>query len=515
MTIEKGPTHLFDRCRVCTINRLLSLPASAFAMDRSQLPRTAFAFPDARQQALDAWADDALDRVLTHLSSAAARSPLPDRNESFGIEEAPIVPEQSVPETALLNEAETLLQGAMNPAHPGFMGHMDPMPATASVLGDLLAAAANNNMLSQEMAPTFTRLERRVTGTLARRFGLGPESGGVMTSGGSLANLHALAVARNTAFDDARRAGVGDRSPVLFASEAAHTSIQKAAMLLGLGTDAVLPIPTDAQRRMDPAALRTHIQASQTEGTVPFCVLATAGTTTTGSIDPLDSIADVADEHGLWLHVDAAYGGALTFSDTHRERLHGIERADSITFNPQKWAYVAKTCAMALFRDLSAMTDVFHVEAPYMREGTDVQNFGEMSVQGTRHADVLKLWMTLRHLGRAGLEQLIDESYRLTEYFVERVEERPELELAAEPEMNLICFRGVPEGRDPKAQDAWNANLQQHLLRKANVFLSLPRLNGRNWLRAVLLNPFTEPEHVDRLFEHIDRFVAQSQREAA
>ena len=477
-------------------------------MERTKLPRTAFASPDARQQALDAWAEDALDRMLTHLSNAAARSPLPDRDDNFGVEEASIVPEQSVPETALLDEAEALIQDAMNPAHPGFMGHMDPMPATASVLGDLMAAAANNNMLSQEMAPTFTRLEQQVTRGLARRFGLGPKSGGVMTSGGSLANLHALAVARNTAFDDARRAGVGNRSPVLFASEAAHTSILKAAMLLGLGTNAVVPIPTDAQRRMDPAALRTRIQAADDEGKEPFCVVATAGTTTTGSIDPLDSIADVADEHGLWLHVDAAYGGALTFSDTHRERLNGIERVDSITFNPQKWAYVAKTCAMALFRDLPAMTNVFHVEAPYMREGTDVQNLGEMSVQGTRHADVLKLWMTLRHLGRAGLEQLIDESYRLTKHFVDRVEERPELERATEPEMNLVCFRGVPDRFGSTAHDQWNADLQQYLLREANVFLSLPRLNGRNWLRAVLLNPFTESEHVNRLFEHVDRFVA-------
>lgn len=482
-------------------------------MDRSRLPRTAFASPDTRQQALDAWADDALDRMLTHLSNAAARPPLPDRDDHFGVEEVPIVPEQSVPETALLDEAEALLQGAMNPAHPGFIGHMDPMPATASVLGDLLAAAANNNMLSQEMSPTFTRLERQVTGALARRFGLGPESGGVMTSGGSLANLHALTVARNTAFDDVRRAGVGNRSPVLFASEAAHTSIQKAAMLLGLGTDAVVPIPTDAQRRMDPAALRTRIQAASAEGTVPFCVVATAGTTTTGSIDPLDSIANVTDKHGLWLHVDAAYGGALTFSDTHRERLKGIERADSITFNPQKWAYVAKTCAMALFRDLESMTEVFHVEAPYMREDTDVQNLGEMSVQGTRHADVLKLWLTLRHLGREGLEQLVDESYRLTEHFVDRVEERPELELATEPEMNLVCFRGKPDGLGCEARDRWNADVQQYLLREAETFLSLPRLDGRNWLRAVLLNPFTEPEHVNRLFEHIDRFVAHAPHE--
>lgn len=145
--------HLFGCYRVCRMDQPFSFLASAFAMDRTKPPPTAFAPPDARQQALDAWAEDALDRMLTHLSSAAARPPLPDRDDRFGGEEAPIVPEQSVSETALLDEAEALLQGAMNPAHPGFMGHMDPMPATASVLGDLLAAAANNNMLSQEMPP--------------------------------------------------------------------------------------------------------------------------------------------------------------------------------------------------------------------------------------------------------------------------------------------------------------------------------------------------------------------------
>jgi len=477
-------------------------------MKRSTLPPTSFADPETRQDTLDAWAEDALNRALDHLSSASARSPLPNTGEAdVELETIPVIPDQPVSEGMLLDEAEALLQGAMNPAHPGFMGHMDPMPASASVLGDLLAAAANNNMLSQEMAPTFTRLERRVTGALARRFGLGPESGGVMTSGGSLANLHALAVARNAAFDDARRTGVADQSPVLFASDAAHTSIQKAAMLLGLGTEAVIQVPTDEQRRMDTGALRERIRAADDEGKEPFCVVATAGTTTTGGIDPLDSIAAVAEELGLWLHVDAAYGGALMFSDQHRKRLRGIGRANSITFNPQKWAYVAKTSAMALFRDQASVTDAFHVEAPYMRDESEGQNLGEISVQGTRHADVLKLWMTLRHLGREGLQQLIDESYRLTEYFVARVNERPVLERATEPEMNLICFRGEPGGLGAEGRDRWNADLQEALLREADVFLSLPRLDGQNWLRAVLLNPFTDTEHIDALFDHVDRFV--------
>ena len=480
-------------------------------MNRSELPPDAFVNPTAPdREGIDAWAEHALSQALNHLSSATSRSPLPEADVQPTFDEKPAVPDRPVPEDTLLNEAEALLQGAMNPAHPSFMGHMDPMPATASVLGDFLAAAANNNMLSAEMSPTFTRLEQQITGALARRFGLGADSGGVMTSGGSLANLHALAVARNMAFENALRNGLREHAPVLFASAAAHTSIQKAAMLLGLGTEAVVPIPTDDQRRMDPQALRHRIQKARAADQDPFCVVATAGTTTTGSIDPLSAVADVADEHDLWLHVDAAYGGAVVFSDTHRSRLNGIERADSVTFNPQKWAYIAKTCAMALFRNQTAIRNAFHVEAPYMRNEDTIQNLGEISVQGTRHADVLKLWLTLRHLGREGLEQLIDESYRLTRYFVDHVDRRPELELASRPEMNLICFRVAPDGNGPEATDRRNADLQASLLREADVFLSLPRLNGHNWMRAVLLNPFTEPEHIDALFDHIDAYFKSS-----
>lgn len=471
--------------------------------DRTVLPPNAFADPAGRNRAaVEATIDRVVQRVLGVLHAASARSPMPDGTFLGG----DLIPEEPVPEEALWEAMEGMLAGGMNPAHPGFMGHMDPMPALASVMGDFAAAAVNNNMLSREMAPVFSELEERLTGATARRFGLGEGAGGVLASGGTLANLHALAVARNAAFPEAATAGVGslDAQPVLFASAAAHTSIQKAAMLLGLGTEAVVPVATDAHARMDPDALAEAIASARRQG--PFAIVATAGTTTTGTIDPLPALADVARAEGCWLHVDAAYGGALVFSDTHRARLRGIERADSVTFNPQKWCYVAKTCAMALFRDRAQMAEVFRIAAPYMREQAAV-NLGEIGVQGTRHADALKLWLTFQHLGRRGLARLIDASYRLTAHFVERVEERPFLEMASRPETNLVCFRGVPEGASPEVADRWNADLQAHLLREADAFLSLPRYRDRTWLRAVLLNPFTETTHVDRLFAHIDAFA--------
>jgi glutamate/tyrosine decarboxylase-like PLP-dependent enzyme len=203
---------------------------------------------------------------------------------------------------------------------------MDTMPTTVSVLGDLVASAVNNNMLSVELSPVFSELEVQVTERIADEFGLGPDAGGVLASGGSLANLHALSVARNRAFDvhEGGLAGM-DQSPVLFASEVAHTSLQKAAMLLGLGVDAVVPVETDNDSRMDPAALEGAIERAEENGHAPFCVVATAGTTTTGNVDPLPAIRDVADDHDLWFHVDAAYGGALVFSDAEGDRLDGID----------------------------------------------------------------------------------------------------------------------------------------------------------------------------------------------
>ena len=232
-----------------------------------------------------------------------------------------------------------------------------------------------------------------------------------------------------------------------------------------------------------------------------------AGTTTTGNIDPLPAIRDIASDHNLWFHVDAAYGGALVFSDAERGRIDGIEAADSVTFNPQKWCYVAKTCAMALFADVDVLEEEFRIGAPYMRGDDAIPNLGELSVQGTRRADVLKLWLTLQHLGRDGLEQLIDESYRLTATVRDRVVDHDALELASEPEMNIVCFRAAPEWCSPEERDKLNNRLQQRLLSEYDVFVSLPTYRDSRWLRVVLLNPFTDRDTIQQLFGGMDTFL--------
>ena len=287
-------------------------------MNQSQLPISAFVDPrGGNKAAVEQLAQQILGLVLAHLQNACDRSPLPQITQlpdSVGIPDAP------VSESKLLAQLQTVLASSMNAAHPAFIGHMDSVPTTLSFLGEMVTAAVNNNMLSLEMSPLFSRLEFRLLKEFAALFGLGAQAGGVMLSGGSLANLQALAVARNVKFD-ALKQGITalTHPPVLFASEVAHTSIQKAAMLLGLGASSVIPVKTNANSQMEIGELRHAIENAKQDGKVPFCIAATAGTTTTGNIDPLSDISQIAREHELWFHVDAAYGGALILSESQRQ----------------------------------------------------------------------------------------------------------------------------------------------------------------------------------------------------
>ena len=366
-------------------------------------------------------------------------------------------------------------------------------------------------MLSLELSPVFSRLERAVTRDMARMFGLGEHSGGIMQSGGSLANLQALALARNVRFKPMAQGLVGLRKPpVLFASQAAHTSIQKAAMLLGLGTQAVVQIPTDAQSRMDTQALTQAITQAKAQGQEPFAVVATAGTTVTGSIDPLPQVAAIARQHGLWFHVDAAYGGALMLSEKARGLLTGIERADSVTFNPQKWLYVTKVCAMLLLREEAHLERYFRTDLPYMQNSEDFINYGEIGVQGTRHPDVLSLWLTMQHLGKQQMGRLVDQAMETAQAFYQRVCQRPWLTPATQPETGVVVFRATPSWVPAQGHDDLNVNLQARLLQEAGVFVALSRYADKNWLRGVVLNPYTGEEQLERLFSALDAFLEQS-----
>ncbi|MEO0770687.1 MAG: aminotransferase class V-fold PLP-dependent enzyme [Cyanobacteria bacterium J06649_4] len=477
------------------------------------IPSSAFIDPSGRnRQQIEALMAQVLSLLLSELTQAEGLSPLPEALPLDTLQDWAQIPVQSVETDVLLAQVRSQLQHAMNAAHPGYIGHMDSIPTTMSMIGDLLVAALNNNMLSVEMSPVFSRLEPLVLRQIAERFGLGPSAGGVLVSGGSLANLQALTVARNVAFDAVKTGVVGlARQPVFFVSEVAHTSMQKAAMMMGLGSQAAVGVRTNANSQMDIRDLKDKIVRSQQSGQHPFAVVATAGTTVTGNIDPIEEIGHIAKAHDLWFHVDAAYGGALIFSETYRDKLAGTAAADSVTFNPQKWLYVTKTCAAVLFKNMDVLKQHFRILAPYMGDDAQWPNLGELTVQGTRHPDILKLWLSLQHLGAAGYDAIIRHNYALCDRFVQLVKARSFLQLASEPQMNLVCFRIAPAGMEGDMCDRLNTALQNHLLAshapRDAVFLSLPIYRRQRWLKAVLLNPYTSLQTLENLFERIDAFA--------
>jgi len=475
-------------------------------MNRSELSTSTFIDPSgANSSDIRNLLEEVLKQVLSFGSNADDLSCLP---ENIKISEPFEFPDVPVEDDLLISLVRKALKNSMNPLNHGYIGHMDTMPSTASLAGDLTAAIVNNNMLSREMSPFFTELEEAVTSYMAQFFGLGKHAGGVMLSGGSLANLQALTVARNHILQTKVK-GLHELpgQPVILVSEAAHTSLEKAAMVLGLGNKGVRTVPTNEHSKMDISALRQILTDLKNEESLPFCLVGTAGTTTTGNIDPLRELSEITREQNIWFHVDAAYGGALLFSKKYGDLFVGIENADSVTFNPQKWMYVAKTNAMVLFRNKKLLENEFRISAPYMKKDSDSANIGEISLQGTRHADILKLWLTIQHIGLSGYRQLIDESMKLTKKMRQEIKVRPWLKLAGKPEMNILCFRAEPSLIPETKWDSFNTDLNTHLLEDGEFFLSLPTYRGHKWQRAVLLNPFTDATHIDQLFEKIDHFA--------
>ncbi len=435
------------------------------------------------------------------------RSPVPAAVE---LPSRPFIPTHSRSEDSILEELRALIAGSIVPSHPGFVAHMGAVSSTMSPLGDFVATCLNNNLIGLELSPALSRLEDAVVRELAGYFGLGPEAGGVITTGGSLSNLHALVVARNAVLDTLEH-GVQPRNgaPVLLVSEAAHASLTKGAMIAGLGARGALPVRAAESGRMDLDDLRSTYDAAIRAGSEPFAVVATAGTTVTGSIDPIAEVGAFARERGLWFHVDAAWGGGLRFSARLRGRLRGIELADSVTFCPQKLLLVGLSSSVVLFRDMAAMRSCFRTSFPYVEETSDFTNLCEIGIQGSRPAEILKLWLTLAHIGERKFAELIEGWVGLAEAVAEKTRARSFLRLACAPDSGIVCFRGTPGWIDDGQWDAWNRNLREALARRAGIHLSFVPYGGSRWLRAVFANPFTGASIVERMFALIDDYAAR------
>ncbi|MFF9405791.1 pyridoxal phosphate-dependent decarboxylase family protein [Streptomyces anandii] len=415
--------------------------------------------------------------------------------------------------TAALDELEEVyLRDAVYFHHPRYVAHLNCPVVIPAVLAEAVLSAVNSSLDTWDQSAGGTLIERRLIDWTAARIGLGPGADGVFTSGGTQSNLQALLLAREEAkTDDTARLRI-------LASEASHFSVRKSARLLGLGPDAVIAVPVDHDRRMRSLALACELERCRREGLVPMAVVATAGTTDFGSIDPLPEVARLCDRFGAWMHVDAAYGCGLLVSPTRRHLLTGIERADSVTVDYHKSFFQPVSSSAVLVRDAATLRHAtYHADYlnPRRTVAERIPNQVDKSLQTTRRFDALKLWMTLRVMGAEGVGRLFDEVCELAREGWRTLAADPRFHVVAEPALSTLVFRYIPAAvTDPAGIDRANLYARKALFASGDAVAAGTKVDGRHYLKFTLLNPETRPSDLaavlDLIAGHAEQYLGES-----
>lgn len=410
----------------------------------------------------------------------------------------------------LRSTASLLFEHSLLNGHPRFYGYITSSPAPIGMLGDLLAAAVNANVGSWRLAPIATEIEGQTVRWIAELVGLPPTSDGVLVSGGNMANFVALVAARaRAAAWGVRTGGVAAASarPLgVYASSETHTWIQKATDLAGLGTDAIRWIPTTDDLRLDVGALRDALAKDRESGVVPMMVVGTAGSVSTGVVDPLAEMAGVCREWGVWFHVDGAYGALAARVPGVPADLAAIAAADSVAVDPHKWLYAPLEAGCVLVRDAAHLRDAFAYHPPYYHFGQEATNYVDFGPQNSRGFRALKVWLALRQVGRDGYLQSIAADIALSRRLNAAVEAHPELEPCTQ-ELSISTFRFVPAALrsrlgEPEVEDylnALNAAILDRIQTSGEAFVSNAVVRGRYVLRACIVNFNTTAADVDAL----------------
>ena len=407
-----------------------------------------------------------------------------------------------------------ILPGITQWNHPQFMGYFGVTTTGPGILAEMLTAALNVNTMTWRVSPAATELETVVLGWLQEWLGLPNEFNGVVYDTASIATMHALAAAREEAGTSVRTLGLSGRDELpifrIYASDQAHSSIEKAAIALGLGEHNVRRIPSDAEFKMDVKALRETIAADLRKEFMPLAVVPTVGTTSTASVDPVKEIAKVCREHNMWLHIDAAYGGGLALLPECAWVKEGWSEADSLVVNPHKMLFVPFDFSALYVRDIKRLRDVFTLVPEYLRgdaAGAEI-NYMDYGVQLGRRFRALKAWMVWRAFGREGIAARIREHMRLAQLFAKWVKEDPRFELSAPTVMSVVCFR--IKAADDVAADKLNSKLVETINAGGETYLMQTKLRGRTVMRLGLGNILTTENHLRRAWEIIQAAAAGS-----
>lgn len=408
----------------------------------------------------------------------------------------------------IADKLRTVASNSVSVTHPHTAAHLHCPPLLAALAAEVIISALNQSMDSFDQAPIATIVEQKMTRWLCAEAGLPATADGTFTTGGSQANYMGLLLARDAFLHkkwnwSAQKSGLPPEARKLriLCSEVAHFTVEKSASQLGLGTDAVVRIAVDDQFRMKPQSLADRLDELRKQDLLAMVVVATAGTTDFGSVDPLPELARLAQQAGAWFHVDAAYGGALLFSGLHKDRLHGIDLADSITIDFHKLFWQPIPCSVFLLRDAGHF-GLIKLHADYLNpeahEGDGIPNLVTTSLLTSRRFDALKLWMSFRVLGRSKLGAMIDRTIDLASHGAHVIRHTEKLELICEPQLSTVVFRYLPRGSRSEA-DRRNAMLRQMLFDRGIAVIGHTRVRDRQCLKLTCMNPAVSADEIERL----------------
>jgi aromatic-L-amino-acid decarboxylase len=411
-------------------------------------------------------------------------------------------------ETILRDVDRVIMPGITHWNHPSFFAYFGISGSGPGVIGELMAATLNVNAMLWRTSPAATELEQRVLAWVAEMLGLPREWFGEITDTASASTLYALAAAREAAGVDVREQGMAGRADLpplaVYTSTQAHSSVDKAAIALGIGRRWTRHIDTDAQFRLRPDLLEAAIQADLAAGVKPLAVIATVGTTSSTSVDPVDDIVPICERYGVWLHVDAAYGGAAAILPSHRHVLKGCERADSFVTNPHKWLLTPIDCSLLYTRRPDDLKQAFSLVAEYLRtDEADVVNLMDYGLSLGRRFRALKLWMVLRAYGQEGLARIIEGHIQSAQWLATQIDNTPHWERLAPTPFSTVCFRHAPAGK--MDLETHNTRILDAINASGAAFLSHTKLNGVYALRVAIGNHATAHEHVARAWDLLRR----------
>ncbi len=406
-----------------------------------------------------------------------------------------------------------ILPNLVRPMSTNYMAHLHSAVLLESIAAELIIATFNQSMDSWDQAPVATEIEVEVIRNLCKMYGYGEESDGVFTSGGSQSNLSGLLLARDWFCNekcghDVKKFGLPEnfRKFRMYSSEVAHFSMEKSTHLMGMGYEAVVKVPVNDKMQMDVAKLRELIEADVKAGNIPFCVVATVGTTDFGSIDPMNELRKLCDEYGMWLHADAAYGSGVIMSEKYAHRVAGLAECDSITVDFHKMFLLPVSCSASLIKDKRHF-EALTIHADYLNREEDEEdgyiNLVNKSMQTTRRFDALKVWISFKMRGKEGWSELITKCIDNAEYFYNKLIKRSDVEVAVKPEISSVVFRVLPEAGSSEDADTMNKRIRRELLHHKGVVIGQTVCNGNVCLKFTLLNPLQNEAKLDELLDLI------------